>query len=227
LDIAASSPPLPCPFRLEEFWTHDPTCDTVIKEAQYFAIIGSLAYCLIRNLKNTKKKKAIKFWNKHHFGNIGRKLDSTLQLLDITQQAIPSDSNLSLELHLKSQLNEYMFQEESLWKNKSKELWLTSKDLNTRFFHTSTLIRQRRNAIDCLKYANDGWINDRNDIGGCFISNFKDLFTSSNPSASDELLDMFHCFISDEDNKVLCAIPTESENIWCSCKFGYKQSPRS
>jgi hypothetical protein len=43
-----------------------------------------------------------------------RKLDSTYQLLAITQQAPPSYSNLALELHLKSLLDEYLIQEESL-----------------------------------------------------------------------------------------------------------------
>lgn len=43
------------------------------------------------------------------------------------------------------------------------------------------------------------------------VSNFKYLFASSNLSPSDELLDMFHCSITYEDNMVLYAIPTESE----------------
>jgi hypothetical protein len=104
-----------------------------------------------------------------------------------------------------------LIQEESLWKHKSRDLWLTCKDLNTRFFHTSTLIRRRRNTIDLLKSSTDGWIADRRSIGDCFISNFKTLFASTNPTASIELLDLFHCSMSDEDNNMLCAIPTEAE----------------
>jgi hypothetical protein len=163
----------------------------------------------MKKLKNTKQ--AIKHWNKHYFGEIKRKLDSTYQLLDITQQAPPSDSNLALKLHLKSLLDEYLIQEESLWKHKSKELWLTCKDLKTRFFHISTLIRRRRNAIDHLKSSNDGWISYRNSIGDCFVSNFKHLFASTNPTANTELLDLFHCSVSAEENSILCAIPTETK----------------
>lgn len=167
LDIAIPSPSFPRSFCFEEFWIRNPTYGTVINETWSSTIVGSLAYYFIRNLKNTKK--AIKFWNKHHFGDIRRKMDTTLRLLDITQQAIPSDSNLALEFHLKSLLNEYLIQEESLWKNKSRELWLTFKNLNTIFFHTSTLIRRRKNVIDCLKSTNDGWITDRNAIDECCL----------------------------------------------------------
>jgi hypothetical protein len=211
------------PFRFEEFWTRDPTCGVVINEAWSLIVSGSPAYCLIKKLKNTKQ--AIKHWNKPYFGEIQRKLDSTYQLLDITQLALPSDSSLALELHLKGLLNEYLIQEESLWKHKSRDLWLTCKDLNTRFFHTSTLIRRRRNAIDLLKSSTDGWIADRRSIGDCFISNFKTLFASTNPTASTELLDLFHCSVSDEDNNMLCAIPTEAEIHTALASLGASKAP--
>jgi hypothetical protein len=100
LDTSTRSPSLPRSFRFEEFWTRDPTCGVVINEAWSLIVSGSPAYWLINKLKNTKQ--AIKHWNKHYFGEIQRKLDSTYQLLDITQQAPPSDSSLALELHLKA-----------------------------------------------------------------------------------------------------------------------------
>jgi hypothetical protein len=106
LDTSSRSPTLPRPFRSEEFWTRDPTCGVVINEAWSILVSGSPAFCLMKKLKNTKQ--AIKHWNKHYFGEIKRKLDSTYQLLDITQQAHPLDSNLALELHLKSLLDEYL-----------------------------------------------------------------------------------------------------------------------
>jgi len=43
------------------------------------------------------------------------------------------------------------------------------------------------------------------------VSNFKELFTSTNISHSTELLDLFHCFIPYNDNIILCAILTEYE----------------
>jgi hypothetical protein len=102
---------LPQPFRFEAFWTWDPTCGIVIEEAWSAFIAGSPSFCLITKLKITKT--AIKYWNKHYFGNIKSKLDSTLSLLDKVQQASPLDSNLAMELHLQELLDEYLKQEES------------------------------------------------------------------------------------------------------------------
>jgi hypothetical protein len=36
-------------------------------------------------------------------------------------------------------------------------------------------------------------------------------FASTNPTTSNELLDLFHCSVSAEENNMLCAIPTEAE----------------
>jgi hypothetical protein len=68
LDTTLSSPSLPRTFHFEEFWTRHPTCGIVINEAWSSIVASSPAYCLIKKLKNTKK--AIKYWNKRHFGDI-------------------------------------------------------------------------------------------------------------------------------------------------------------
>jgi hypothetical protein len=78
----------------------------VIEEAWSNLISESPSYCLAKKLKLTKT--AIKYWNKHYFGDIRTKVYKTLSLLDITQQAPPSDSNLALELHVQSLLNDYL-----------------------------------------------------------------------------------------------------------------------
>jgi hypothetical protein len=215
---------LPRPFRFEAFWTRDPTCGIVINEAWSALIAGSPSFCLLQKLKITKA--AIKYWNKHYFENINNKLDCTLSLLDKVQQAPPSDSNLAMELHLQELLDEYLKQEESLWKTKSRELWLTASDLNTRFFHTSTLIRRHRNSISLLQTSNGGWLSDSTDIGNCFVANFKQLFTSTNPLSPPELLDLFHPVILDLDNTILCAIPEEVENFEALLTLGREKAPR-
>jgi len=222
LDTSIPLPSLPRPFRFEEFWTRDPTCGIVVEEAWSSLITGSPSYCLAKKLKLTKS--AIKQWNKLYFGDIKTKVDNNLALLDTAQQAPPTDSNLALELHLQNLLYIYLQQEESLWKQKSRELWLTTTDLNTRFFHTSTLIRRRRNSINLLQSPQGGWLSDRSAIGDCFITNFKLLFTSSHPSPN-ELLSLFDPVISDEDNLHLGSLPTESE-IFASLKsLGRTKAP--
>jgi hypothetical protein len=118
LNTTIPVPTLLKPFRFEEFCTRDPTCEVVIQEAWSTPIEGSFSYFLSKKLKITKQ--SIKYWNKHYFGDICSKIDRTLKLLDAVQQDYPSDSNLALELHLHSLVDEYLLQEESTWKSKSR-----------------------------------------------------------------------------------------------------------
>jgi hypothetical protein len=56
-------------------------------------------------------------------------------------QARPSsNSNLAFELHLHNLLDVYLQQEESLWKQKSRELWLTTLQ---KFLQFATCISPR------------------------------------------------------------------------------------
>jgi hypothetical protein len=106
LDTTLSLPFLSRPsLFFEEFWSRDPSCGVVIDEAWSTAVFSFPFFGLAKKLKHTKK--AFKHWNKHFFGDIRTKLNSTLHLLDVTQEAPPSDSNLALELHLKSVINGY------------------------------------------------------------------------------------------------------------------------
>jgi hypothetical protein len=96
--------------------------------------------------------------------------------------------------------------EETLWRNKSREQWLTCRDLNTKFFHLSTVIKRRRTAIDFLKLSSGAWISDRQAIGNTLCAHFADLFTTSAPLIPDEMLNLFDNMISIEDNLSICII---------------------
>jgi hypothetical protein len=98
-----------------------------------------------------------------------------------------------------------------LWKQKSRELWLTCIDLNTKFFHASTAYRRRYNSISCLLSADSSHILGRDNIGSHLVDHFSSLFSSMNASLDSGMSDMVHCVIFDVENDNLCAIPYESE----------------
>jgi hypothetical protein len=146
-------------------------------------------------------------------------------LIDKVQQLPPSPSSFSTESNLKICLDELLIQEETLWKSKSRELWLTCSDLNTKFFHSSTIIRRRANSVNFLKTSARGWISDRADIGDQFVHHFTNLFSSTSPSFEEELLALFPPVISDEENHVLCSIPTETEVFQVLSSLGSSKAP--
>jgi hypothetical protein len=94
---------------------------------------------------------------------------------------------------------------------KSRDTCLTCKDLNAKYFHMSTLIKRRLNAIDFLKLPLGSWNSDRRYIGNAFCQHFAHLFSTSGTSETLNFLHLFESLISDEVNQDLCAIPSEQE----------------
>jgi hypothetical protein len=214
---------LPRPFRFEAFWIQDPTCELVIKDAWSKPVQGSPAHCLIRKQSHTKT--SLIRWNSVHFGRIQQKIKTTQALIDKVQHLPPTPSSFSTETNLKITLEELLLQEETLWKQKSRETWLTCSDLNTKFFHSSTVIRRRSNAINFLQSREGGWFSDRADIGGSFVSHFSNLFASTSPEIDEELAELFPPIITADDNILLIAIPTEDEVFKVLSSLGSSKAP--
>lgn len=69
-----------------------------------------------------------------------------------------------LEEKLISEYNEILRQKESFWHKKSKVKWLVKGEQNTKFFHTTVIIRKRNKVIVRLKNHLDDWIDDQNQL---------------------------------------------------------------
>ena len=85
---------------------------------------------------------------------------------------------LNLKCHLRKEYFEAL-QYEELWFVKSRYNWLIQGDRNTSFFHTSALIRRKRNRILCLKDSLGNWVQGERDIVELIRSGFIKLFSTS------------------------------------------------
>ena len=99
----------------------------------------------------------LKKWNRDVFGDIQKKkekltgdLKRIQDILEITQ----TDDLLNQEEMLLKEFDIVLKQEEILWHQKSRAIWIVSDVRNTKYFHTSTIIRRRRNRIESLKDDN-------------------------------------------------------------------------
>lgn len=80
----------------------------------------------------------LKRWNISTFGFVDVKIrDLEMELENL--QVYDVDGNQ--QWHIRDDLKEQRVQMESIYKQKSKELWLKERDCNTKFFHTNTLVQ--------------------------------------------------------------------------------------
>ena len=92
-------------------------------------------------------------------------------------------------------------------KKTSRIKWLTTSELNTRFFHLTTIIR-RRYANDFLKKQKRlrELVSSREEIGGGFVKFFEEL-----TQFPEETENVIQPMVTREENVELTRIPTEEE----------------
>lgn len=126
--------------------------------------------------------------NKHAFDNILHKKKRLLSRI-VGIQKSPNYQFSHFLLNLKNtlieELDSILKNEEDFWKLKARISWLSNGDANTRFFHTFTLNRKRRNKILSLKDEAGNWQHDPHEIKDSIASFFKDLYTFSHTQSLD------------------------------------------
>ena len=121
----------------------------------------------------------MKIWIKEIFGNIFQRKARIEARLKGIQKALannPSRFLIRLDKQLSEEYWEVNQQEEEFWSVKSRYNWLIQGDRNTAFFHTSTLIRRKRNKISCLKDRLGNIIHKMEEIVGLLRDGFSALF---------------------------------------------------
>ncbi|KAA3472428.1 reverse transcriptase [Gossypium australe] len=136
------------PFRFQAAWLQHPTFNAFVHEK------WSNNNHITEALEAMGKQCLT--WNKSIFENIfarKKRLEARIEGIQriLRDQFIPGLGKL--EKNLKAQLDLTLQQEETLWFQKSREKWIVQGDRKTKYFHTATLVRRRRNKIEGLMNA--------------------------------------------------------------------------
>uniref|UniRef100_A0A2N9FE83 CCHC-type domain-containing protein n=1 Tax=Fagus sylvatica TaxID=28930 RepID=A0A2N9FE83_FAGSY len=170
---------LPRPFRFENIWLSHPEFPTVVDKA-WAAPCPNLSstFDLFTSLVTT--------WNKNTFGNIFQRKKRTLARITGMQVALatnPSEASARLEKSLRMEYGNILKLEEDFWALKSRVGWVVEGDRNTKFFHTTTLVRRRYNKIVRIRNNMGDWIVDSQLIRNHIQQGFIDLFSTSHVSS--------------------------------------------
>lgn len=162
------------------------------------------------NVSNLQKK-ALKVWNWEHFGICHEEVKALINELSRIQNSSVEPMGLQAEKDLENKIANKWQRLESIWRQKSRELWLNQGDKCSKFFFASTMVRQKRNNIVGIKKDDGQWITKRQDIREYLIQNFSVLFQSSNPSIGNEIFQLFEPIVTDEQNAHLLSTPSSEE----------------
>lgn len=133
---------------------------------------------LMRNLQCLASK--LTSWNREVFGNLYTRKRRLWNRITGIQRSLVAGSPrhiLKLERKLRRELEQTLDQIETLLFQKSRVERLRDGDRNTKYFHTSTIIRRRNNRVDALRDRNGIWCTNKKQIQDTVVTHFQQLFT--------------------------------------------------
>lgn len=160
------------PFRFEAVWLQH--------EGFKELLVSSFNKCLSTTEPLNNLRVKLRKWNKEVFGDVQRKKERLMQELNSIQgrlEVTQSDALLQDEEILIKELDMVLEQEEMIWFQKSREKFIVHGDRNTKFFHTSTVIRRRRNRIKMLKADDGSWVTDTVALENMTIEYYRCLYS--------------------------------------------------
>ena len=90
-----------------------------------------------------------------------------------------------------------------MWRQRSRISWLKHGDKITSFFHTKASSKYQQNTIQGVLDESSCWQSEEERIGNTFEEYYANLFTTSHPEVSEELLHFIHKKVSDPMNAIL------------------------
>ncbi|XP_060968749.1 uncharacterized protein LOC115710856 [Cannabis sativa] len=177
-----------------------------------------------RKLKATRDK--LKSWNKLQFKEVKKQVQAANDFLQKIELEDPINGT-AIE-QAKMQLNKALLREEIHWKQKSRVKWLQEGDMCSKFFMSSTIVRRRRNYVQCIKDSPDGdWIRDQQQIANCFLEEFREGFRNPRNGPASIPTDLFQRVITMEEGNMLCSIPSVTEMEEAFSEMGKDKAPGS
>ncbi|KAG7579386.1 Ribonuclease H domain [Arabidopsis thaliana x Arabidopsis arenosa] len=125
-------------------------------------------------------RKTLSKWNKEVFGDVQKRKEKLMREIKEVQDMLDhnqSDALLKREEDLTREFDVVLEHEEMIWYHKSREKWIVLGERNTKFFHTSTIIRRRRNRIEMLRDDDGRWISSSQDLEKLATDYYRKLYS--------------------------------------------------
>lgn len=124
-------------------------------------------------------------WSRNTFKNTQGRINSKQGELE-ELMAVGYGDNLVRINKARRELNELLHHEEVFWWQRSRSIWLSTRDKNTKFFHQ----QHQKNTIEGIHNTNGEWCTNIEGIATTAEEYYKRLFTASNNLSMDGVLDV-------------------------------------
>ncbi|KAL4352119.1 hypothetical protein GQ457_06G008250 [Hibiscus cannabinus] len=212
-------------FNFESRWLLEEDCHKNFNEAW-----SENSVCTGHLKLNSKLKKArvkLKRWSGSKYGKSRQTIEGIKhRLLNPQKQPLTIQTKEEISF-LKMELQKLWESEERHWHQRARVNWIKFGDKNTKFFHATTIQRNRKNAIVKIKSVDGSWLEDEGEICREFENHFKKLYTKEEDIDIGILQDLIPQLITTDINSVLCREVTEEEIKKAVFDMGTLKAPGS
>ncbi|XP_030969950.1 uncharacterized protein LOC115990242 [Quercus lobata] len=156
---------------------------------------------VIKKIQNCGE--ALSKWSKTSFGSVRRELKEKRKLLSKAELAASRGEDVTWVRVLEQEVNLLMDREAQMWSQRSKIQWLRDGDRNTQYFHSKASQRRRRNYIKGVYNREGRWCTDSRSMVVTVVEFYQGLFTSTNPTSFDDILEQIPHVVIEEMNSDL------------------------
>ncbi|KAE8691881.1 hypothetical protein F3Y22_tig00110865pilonHSYRG00305 [Hibiscus syriacus] len=191
-------------FRFEECWRDDPGCIQRVEAAWDPGSVSTLAKLLAvgSNLRGWQLERRTADQNT---------ISSLQSSLHNLLQRPMSEHQLHEFALLREDLMKRLARNEVYWKQRSRVQWLSHGDVNSRYFHSRSSGRRRKNKIRGIFRVDGSLVDDMDSLLAEVHNYFLTAYQRTGSTPSTELLDSIKPVISVEMNNALMAPFSEDE----------------
>ncbi|XP_030948600.1 uncharacterized protein LOC115972446 [Quercus lobata] len=172
------------PFRFESMWMKEVGCRNTIVDAWGFPSYESNMFLASSKIKHCGVK--LVEWSRLSFRSIKRQIVETSKKLVLTEEAAARGAS-------------------------GRTLYMQSGDSNTRYFHSRTSQRYKRNWIHGLWNNQNTWCTSEHQLQEIATSFYKELFTTSSPKESHLIFELILPVVTEDMNRDLIRCFTREE----------------
>ncbi|GKV43150.1 hypothetical protein SLEP1_g50482, partial [Rubroshorea leprosula] len=164
--------------------------------------------------RHNRRKKRFRFedmWLRDPGCNETNQLKQCMEHLESLKNMPSSEAIQNEEQKVLAETEEWLEREETMWRQRSCEIWLQEGDRNTRFFHRKASRRRDKNRVEKLMDAGGEWKHGFTELQGIATSYFSSLFSTTFATNIDRVTSCLSPRVTADDNAFLLQVFTETE----------------
>ncbi|KAL0350291.1 UNVERIFIED_CONTAM: hypothetical protein Sradi_4178300 [Sesamum radiatum] len=178
------------PWRFEAAWLQTEQCANIVADNWRCPLSSNPTMALFERMEACQQ--SLTQWSKESLHNDRQRINQLECRLTTLLSGILTPERLEEASALRQELENRAAREETVWRQRSKALWLRARDRNTSFFHRQASQHFQTNLISRIKDSSGEWVEDVDGIRRYIVSYFHDVFASSRPQETDVAIGTEH-----------------------------------